>query len=39
MLSEESEFKRLEFGRVCQLGEGNISNALRYWETVDVSGD
>ena len=39
MLSEESDLKRLEFVRVCQFGEGNISNAQEYWETIDVSGD
>lgn len=32
MLSEESDFKRLDVASMCQFGEGNVSNAQEYWE-------
>lgn len=32
MLSEESDFKRLDVASKCQFGEGNVSNAQEYWE-------
>lgn len=32
MLSEESDFKRLDIASMCQVGEGNVSNVQEYKE-------
>lgn len=32
MLSEESDFKRLDFAGMCQFGEGKVSRAQEYRE-------